>query len=122
MRFHEPPVIFAALKPRLPSHAKRRGTQSPALCSLSRILHGNSRMKYSPLIGLFALVLSGCMGPDGNPDGQPYADEPGGAIAAQPQINGVVAYNPQAPQPQDAVTTMILPPIPPTPPPAPPLH
>ena len=81
-------------------------------------------MKYLALLALTALVLGGCMGPDGNPDGQPYANEPGGAIAAPPQINGVVAYNPEsmAPQPADTAPVMGLPPTPQTPQPAPPIR
>ena len=74
-------------------------------------------MKYSALVALSALVLGGCMGPDGNPDGQPYANEPGGAIAAPPSVNGVVTYNPesQAPQAADTATTQGLPAAPKTP-------
>lgn len=79
-------------------------------------------MKYSALLALSALVLGGCMGPDGNPDGQPYANDPGGAIAVPPSMNGVATYNPesQAPQPQDTAPTMGLPAAPRTPMPAPP--
>ncbi len=79
-------------------------------------------MKYFALAGLTALVLSGCMGPDGNPDGQPYANEPGGAIAAPPAINGVATYDPesQAPQSADTAPVMGLPATPKTPQPAPP--
>jgi hypothetical protein len=77
-------------------------------------------MKYSALAGLFALVLGGCMGPDGNPDGQPYATDPGGTVAAPPSVNGVVAYNPEsmAPQQADTAPVMGLPPVTPTPQPA----
>lgn len=45
---------------------------------------------------LAAAALAGCMGPDGNPNGQPYATDSGGLIAAQPQTMGVVAYDPYA--------------------------
>ena len=31
--------------------------------------------------------LAGCMGQHGNPDSQPYATEPGGAIAVKPQVD-----------------------------------
>lgn len=41
-----------------------------------------------------APALGGCMGPEGNPNGQPYANEEGGAIASQPQTVGQVAYDP----------------------------
>ena len=69
-------------------------------------------MKYSALLALTALVMSGCMGPDGNPNGQPYANEPGGTIAVPPSVNGVVTYNPEsmAPQSADTASTMGLPP------------
>jgi hypothetical protein len=79
-------------------------------------------MKYSALVALSALVLSGCMGPDGNPDGQPYANEPGGTIAAPPMANGVATYNPQsqAPQAADTAPVMGLPAAPRTPGPTPP--
>ena len=42
-------------------------------------------------------ALAGCMGPEGNPDGMAYADEPGGAIAAPPQNLGTVSYDPAGP-------------------------
>ena len=45
---------------------------------------------------LAALTLMGCMGPDGNPDRQPYANEPGGAIAVKPATVGAVSYDPYA--------------------------
>lgn len=74
-------------------------------------------MKYSALLALSALVLGGCMGPDGNPDGQPYANEPGGTIAVPPSVNGVAVYNPesQAPQPADMTPVNGLPAAPATP-------
>lgn len=45
---------------------------------------------------LAAVALAGCMGPEGNPNGQPYATESGGMIAVAPQALGVVAYDPYA--------------------------
>jgi hypothetical protein len=81
-------------------------------------------MKYSALAALTALVLSGCMGPDGNPNGSPYANETGGAIAVPPSDNGVVTYNPEsmAPQAADTASTMGLPSAPKTPTGAPPIQ
>ena len=46
---------------------------------------------------LAAAALAGCAGPEGNPNGLPYATEPGGALAAQPQTMGTVSYDPYAP-------------------------
>jgi hypothetical protein len=44
---------------------------------------------------LAAAVLSGCStGPAGNPNNQPYADQPGGAIAAKPQFISTESYDP----------------------------
>ena len=45
---------------------------------------------------LAAMALAGCAGPEGNPNGQPYANEPGGAIAVPPQTIGTVSYDPYA--------------------------
>ena len=45
---------------------------------------------------LAALTLMGCMGPDGNPNRQPYANEPGGAIAVKSATVGTVSYDPYA--------------------------
>jgi hypothetical protein len=45
--------------------------------------------------GLTALALAGC-GSEGNPNGQPYATDPGGTIAAKPQTIGTVSYQPYA--------------------------
>lgn len=42
-------------------------------------------------------ALGGCMGPEGNPNGMAYADEPGGAIGAPPQSLGTVSYDPSGP-------------------------
>lgn len=54
-------------------------------------------------IALAALTLSACFGPQGNPNGQPYADEPGGTIAVAPGSVDVETYDPgkQAPPFQD---------------------
>ena len=43
---------------------------------------------------LAALALSGCMGPQGNPNKQAYADEPGGALTVKPLTVGAVTYDP----------------------------
>jgi hypothetical protein len=44
---------------------------------------------------LAAAALSGCAtGPDGNPDNQPYATDPGGTIATTPQFIGTESYDP----------------------------
>ena len=44
---------------------------------------------------LAAASLGGCAhGPDGNPNNQPYADQPGGAIAVQPQVISTESYDP----------------------------
>lgn len=45
------------------------------------------------------LGLSACLGPQGNPNGQPYANEPGGAMAAAPAVNGTETYDPRKPAP-----------------------
>ena len=45
---------------------------------------------------LAAAALAGCAGPEGNPNGFPYANEPGGTIATQPQTIGTVSYDPYA--------------------------
>jgi hypothetical protein len=44
-----------------------------------------------------SLLLAGCMGPAGNPNGQPYANEPGGTIAVTPQNIDTATYDPYAP-------------------------
>lgn len=43
-----------------------------------------------------AMALGGCMGPQGNPDGVAYADEPGGTLAVKPLTVGTVSYDPYA--------------------------
>lgn len=45
-------------------------------------------------LALVGSALAGCAGPEGNPNGQPYADEAGGAMAVKPQVLGEVAYDP----------------------------
>jgi len=41
---------------------------------------------------LAGLALGACTGPQGNPNGQPYASDPSGPIAMAPQALGTVAY------------------------------
>ena len=41
-----------------------------------------------------AMALAGCMGPQGNPNAQAYANEPGGTAAVKPETMGKVAYDP----------------------------
>jgi hypothetical protein len=54
-------------------------------------------MKFPIGAALLAVVaLAGCAGPEGNPNGQPYANEPGGTIAVPPQTMGTVSYDPYA--------------------------
>jgi hypothetical protein len=44
---------------------------------------------------LAAASLGGCaVGPQGNPNNQPYADQPGGTIAVQPQVISTASYDP----------------------------
>jgi hypothetical protein len=49
-----------------------------------------------PIIAAFlaTCLVSGCAAPEGNPDGQPYANEPNGAMALKPQFLGVESYDP----------------------------
>jgi hypothetical protein len=86
-------------------------------------------MKFSLSAALLAAIaLSGCMGPEGNPNGQPYANEPGGAITVQPQIIGTVSYDPYAtPAPfadmqAGEAATNPPPPLPMNPPPPTPMN
>ena len=53
-------------------------------------------MRFSMTAALLALsALGGCAhGPEGNPNNQPYADQPGGTIAVKPQIIGTESYDP----------------------------
>jgi hypothetical protein len=54
-------------------------------------------MKFSLAAALLAaMALTGCMGPAGNPNGQPYADQAGGALAVAPQDLGTASYDPNA--------------------------
>jgi hypothetical protein len=43
-----------------------------------------------------AMALGGCMGSQGNPNGQAYANEPGGVMTQAPQTVGTVSYDPYA--------------------------
>jgi hypothetical protein len=43
---------------------------------------------------LAASALAGCLGPEGNPNGQAYATDAGGTIATQPQFVGNETYDP----------------------------
>ena len=45
---------------------------------------------------LAATSLGACMGPEGNPNGSPYANEPGGTIAVKPEVLGMASYDPYA--------------------------
>ena len=51
---------------------------------------------------LAAMALAGCMGPQGNPNGQAYATDPGGSVAVTPQAVGTVAYDPYGKAPSFA--------------------
>ena len=51
---------------------------------------------------LAAIALAGCMGPEGNPNKQAYATDPGGTVAVSPQAVGTVAYDPYAKAPSFA--------------------
>jgi hypothetical protein len=52
-------------------------------------------MRLSIIAAFLATSLVGaCMGPDGNPDKQPYANEADGAIAQKPQFLGTESYDP----------------------------
>lgn len=72
-------------------------------------------MKFQIVAVTFAaLGLAACMGPEGNPNGQPYANEPGGTLAVAPAPNGAETYDPRKPAPpfQD-MRTGATPPAPP---------
>jgi hypothetical protein len=56
-------------------------------------LERDDKMKYAAAL-LASIALTGCMGPAGNPNRQPYADEPGGTMATKPETIGTVAYDP----------------------------
>jgi hypothetical protein len=51
-------------------------------------------MRFSIGIALLGLASAGCAGPEGNPNGQPYATDPGGAIAVKAQFIGEESYDP----------------------------
>ena len=51
---------------------------------------------------LAAMALAGCTGPQGNPNGQPYATDTGGMVAVSPQAIGTVAYDPYGKAPSFA--------------------
>jgi hypothetical protein len=54
-------------------------------------------MRFQIVAALLAgLGLGACMGPEGNPNGQPYANDTSGQIAMAPQAVGNVAYDPYA--------------------------
>jgi hypothetical protein len=65
---------------------------------LGRNLEQDRKMKLPVGVLILAVTaLAGCAGPEGNPNGFPYASEPGGGIATQPQTIGTVSYDPYAP-------------------------
>jgi len=52
-------------------------------------------MRFSIIAAVLATSLVGaCMGPEGNPDGQPYASEANGTIVSKPQFLGSESYDP----------------------------
>ena len=73
-------------------------------------------MKY-PLYLLAALALCACAGPEGNPNGQPYADQPGGAMAVRPEPTPTPSYNPYAQSPNNGMQLAPPPAMPLSPPP-----
>ena len=66
---------------------------------------------------LAAMALAGCMGPEGNPNKQAYATDPGGSVAVTPQAVGTVTYDPYGKAPSfadmDIGSAAIAPPPPP---------
>jgi hypothetical protein len=83
------------------------------------------QMRFSVSAAFFAaILLGGCMGPEGNSNRQPYANEPGGVMAVRPETIGKVAYDPYAtPAPftdMQSGQVAISPPPPMSLPPAPP--
>ena len=61
-------------------------------------------MRFPMTAALLAAALSGCAtGPDGNPNNQPYADQPGGTIAVRPQFISTESYDPYGQPPPFAV-------------------
>lgn len=52
-------------------------------------------MKFAAGLGLLAaLIMTGCKGPEGNPNHQAYANELGGTMAVKPTTVGAVSYDP----------------------------
>jgi hypothetical protein len=51
---------------------------------------------------LAAMALAGCMGPQGNPNGRPYATDTGGMIATAPRALSTASYDPYAKAPDFA--------------------
>lgn len=68
-----------------------------ALCTLVWLQDRMDGTMKTALTLLAVLGLSACMGPEGNPDGQPYADQ--GMIGVKPQPAPAVAYDPNTAQP-----------------------
>jgi hypothetical protein len=48
---------------------------------------------------LAAMALAGCAGPQGNPNGTPYATDAGGTVATAPMALGTASYDPYAKAP-----------------------
>ena len=65
---------------------------------------------------LAALTVTACMGPAGNPNGQPYADN--GMIGVRPEPAAAVQYDPKAETPDFSAMQIGQPGLT-TPPPAP---
>ena len=63
---------------------------------------------------LAALAMTACMGPEGNPNGQSYADN--GMIGVRPEPAAAVQYDPKAETPD--FNAMQIAPAPNSPPPA----
>ena len=55
---------------------------------------------------LAAMALAGCMGPNGNPDGEPYATEASGMVAVAPQALDTASYDPYGKAPDFADMTI----------------
>jgi hypothetical protein len=72
------------------------------MLSLLVIVMGQ-KMRFQIAAALLAgLGLGACMGPQGNPDGQAYATDSDGMVAAAPQALGTVSYDPYAKPPSFA--------------------
>jgi hypothetical protein len=53
------------------------------------------KMRFSLAVALLAAIgLSACVGPEGNPNRSPYANEEGGTIAVKPEALGMASYDP----------------------------